>query len=177
MRNYCTPMARRSLLLTGLATVAVTVSQVHLAHLVGARRPNIVCLQLSFSAERYWGILSAWGADGLRAYRGHFAADFLHLCIYALFGHVLATRGGLFPDCDSRASARLASLLPLAALFDLAENLLQLRLLAGPFGAPSMTIPVSAVCSSVKWGLVLVFAAWVGWRLLMNSGLVGRHSR
>lgn len=170
-------MARRSLLLTGLAGVAVVVSQVHLAYVLGDRHPNIICLQLSFSAERYWGILGAWGAEGLQAYRRHFAADFVHLCIYALFGHVLATRGGLFPDCDTRASGRLACLLPLAALFDLAENLLQLRLLAGPFGVPSVIIPLSGLCSSVKWTLVLVFAVWVGKRLLDKYGLAGRPSR
>lgn len=169
-------MARRSPLLTGLASVAVAVSQVYLGYLVGNRRPSIICLQLSFSPERYWGILTAWGADGLQAYRGHFAADTLHLCIYALFGYVVATRGGLFPEGETRAAGRLASLLPLAALFDVAENLLQLHLLAGPFGAPSAAVPVSAVCSSLKWGLVVVFAAWAGRRLASKYGLAGRPS-
>lgn len=167
-------MARASPWLTGLASVALLVSQVHLALIVGMRRPNIICLQLSFSAERYWGILSAWGADGLRAYREHFAADALHLCVYALFGYIVATRGGLFPQSAGRAAGRLAALLPLAALFDVAENLLQLRLLAGPFGAESMLIPMSASCSLLKWGLVIFFALWVAWRLLVKCGLAGR---
>lgn len=169
-------MARRSFLLTGLACVAVVLSQVHLAYVLGDRHPNIICLQLSFGAERYWGILGAWGDDGLQAYREHFGADFVHLCIYAIFGHVLATRGGLFPDGDTRASGRLAALMPLAALFDLAENLLQLRLLAGPFGGQSMAIPLSALCASLKWGLVVVFAAWTGWRLVKKCVLAGRPS-
>lgn len=165
---------RRSPWLVGLAGVAVAVSQVHLARLVGAYRPNILFLQLSFSPERYWGILRAWGLEGLQAYRGHFAADWLHLCLYALFGYLLAHRGGLFVETENRASGRLAALLPLAALFDVAENLLQLRLLAGPFGAPSALIPLSAACSLLKWGLVVVFAVWTAWRLIIKFGVARR---
>lgn len=169
-------MARTSLLLTGLVSVVAAVSQLHLVYLFGNLRPNIISLQLSFSAVRYWGILSAWGADGLQVYREHFAADMLHLCIYALFGHVVATRGGLFAEYEARASGRLAALLPLAALFDLAENLLQLHLLAGPFGAPSVAIPLSAVCSSAKWGLAVVFAGWTGVRVVARCRGGGPHS-
>lgn len=167
-------MARTSLLLTGLVSVVAAASQLHLLYLFGGLRPNILCLQLSFSAVRYWDVLSAWGADGLQVYREHFAADMLHLCIYALFGHVVATRGGLFAEREARASGRLARLLPLAALFDLVENLLQLHLLAGPFGAPSVAIPVSAACSSVKWGLAVVFAGWTGQRVMARCLVGGR---
>lgn len=170
-------MARPSPILTMVTSLGFISSQGYLAYLLGALRPNILCLQLSFSAERYWAILAAWGADGMQAYRDHFAADTLHLCVYALFGYVVATRSGLFAADEEPAAQRLAWLLPLAALFDLAENVLQGYLLAGPFGVASPAIPLSALCSSLKWGLAVWFAGTTATRLLRKWRAGGRLSR
>lgn len=73
--------------------------------------------------------------------------------IYAVFGYLLATRSGLYPAAEVQAMARTAWMLPGAALFDLLENLLQLQVLAGPFGAQTAAIPLSALCAACKWGL------------------------
>ncbi len=113
----------------------------------------------------------------MSAYRAHFSHDFIHAFVYAAFGYVVATRGGLFAPEAQRAARRTAALLPVAALFDLAENLLQLHLLAGPVGAASLAIPLSALCSTVKWGLAAGFAGVIGWRVLGKCAQIGRVSQ
>jgi len=169
-------VASRPLLIL-CVTLAYVLSQSWLGYLVHQLRPNIFILQLSFDADSYWAILRGWGDEGLRAYRAHFPYDFMHLVIYALFGRVLATRAGLFSPAEARLARRTAWLLPLAAAFDLLENLLQLRLLAGPFGAPSPAIPLSAICSTVKWALALVFTLRIGRRVVGKCVGIGRASR
>ncbi|MCK6375479.1 MAG: hypothetical protein L6Q69_15405 [Zoogloea sp.] len=170
-------MARTSLPVAGFATLSYVVSQFHIGYLLYQLRPNILVLQLSFHPARYWAVLSQWGEAGLRNYRAHLPWDFAHLFIYAAFGYVLATRAGLFDEPASRAARRTAWLLPLAALFDLVENLLQVHLLGGPFGAQSLAIPVSAGCSAVKWALAAGFALIVAWRVLRKSARIGLLSQ
>ncbi len=169
--------ATSSPVVTLLATLAFVVSQFHLGYLLHQLRPNVLVLQLTFDADRYWAILQAWGDDGLRAYRAHFPYDFAHLFIYALFGRVLATRAGLFAPDEAWAARCCAWLLPVAALFDLAENLLQLHLLAGPAGAPDVAVPLSAGCSAVKWGLAALFALLIGARVARKCARIGRASQ
>lgn len=141
--------------------VALVVSQAHLGWLVRELRPNIIELQLTFSASAYWGALAAWGAPGQAAYASHFFYDFIHLPIYAGFGHVMARHSGLLgPEASARSFPAL--LLPVAAVFDLIENLFQLRLLAGPHSGGEIEVAVSALCSACKWGLVLLFTLWMG---------------
>jgi hypothetical protein len=115
-----------------VASLAFVSSQTYLAYLLGGLRPNILTLQLTFHAGRYWEILGLWGELGQRAYQGHFGYDGVHAVIYAVFGYLLATRSGLYPAAEAQAMARTAWMLPGAALFDLLENLLQLQVLAGP---------------------------------------------
>lgn len=181
--NYCRlrwkgpGMNASSRLSVVLAVLVFAVSQGYLAQLVHQLRPNILFLQLTFDPVRYWAILEAWGDEGERAYREHFAYDFFHLVIYAACGHIVATRSALFgPDACKLASIT-AWLLPLAAVFDFAENLLQLHLLAGPAGARSLLIPLSALCSTLKWGLAAGFAGVIGWRLARKWTQIGRVSR
>jgi len=160
-----------------LATLAFVLSQGYLLFQFHRLRPNILVLQLAFDAERYWAILGAWGATGLQAYRDHFSWDFVHLGIYSVFGFLMATRSGLFAPSEGQAARRAAWMLPWAAAFDVAENLLQLHLLAGPFGASSPAIPLSALCSAIKWGLATVFALLIGWRVVRKSAGIGPASR
>ena len=160
-----------------LAVLVFALSQGYLAHMLHQLRPSILFLQLTFDPALYWAILEAWGADGERAYRDHFAYDFFHLFIYAACGHIVATRGALFVPAACRLAAITAWLLPLAAVFDFAENLLQLHLLAGPVGVSSLLIPLSALCSTLKWGLATGFAGVIGWRLVRKWTQIGRLSR
>ena len=170
-------MLSSSRLAVCLATLAFVVSQANLGYLLHQLRPNIFVLQLSFQSDRYWAVLGQWGEAGLRSYRAHLPWDFAHLFIYAAFGYVLATRAGLFGDPDSPAARRTAWMLPLAAVFDLAENLFQVHLLGGPFGAESLAIPLSACCSAVKWSLAAGFALIIAWRVLRKSARIGLLSQ
>ena len=160
-----------------LAVLVFALSQGYLVQLLHQLRPNILFLQFTFDPVRYWAILEAWGSDGERAYREHFAYDFLHLFIYAACGRIVVTRGALFAPEACRLASITAWLLPLAAVFDLAENLLQLHLLAGPVGASSLVIPLSALCSALKWGLAAGFAGVIGWRVARKWTQIGRLSR
>ena len=159
--------SRLPVLAAGLAFV---VSQAYLIFLLVDLRPNILVLQLTFDATGYWEILEQWGEAGRKAYRRHFRHDTLHALIYAAFGYLLATRGGLFADTDAPGRRRAACMLPVAALLDLFENHLQLQVLAGPFGAQVAAIPLSALCAACKWALALGFALWMGWRLSAKLG-------
>ena len=76
----------------------------------------------------------------------------------------------LTTPAELRAMARAAWILPGAALLDLCENLLQLHILAGPFGAQTAAIPLSALCAAGKWGLALWFALVIGRRLVSKLG-------
>ena len=62
-------------------------------------------------------------------------------------------------------------MLPGAALLDLLENLLQLQVLAGPFGAQTAAIPLSALCAACKWGLAAWFALRIGRRVVSKLGV------
>ncbi|MDD2988256.1 MAG: hypothetical protein PHI64_04775 [Zoogloea sp.] len=153
-----------------LAALACALSQAYLIGQVHHLRPNLVELQLTFSPGRYWEILDLWGEAGRQAYRDHFAYDFFHIGIFSAFGYLLASRGGLFGPAEQRLARWAAWLLPAAGLFDLGENLLQLTLLSGPPGADSIAIPLSALCSGAKWGLVGVFVWITARRLLIGPG-------
>lgn len=170
-------MTRTSWPAVGVATLIFIASQGHLGYLVHQLRPNILVLQLCFDADRYWAILGQWGEVGLQHYRAHLPYDFVHLLVYAAFGVVVATRAGLFAEAERTAARCTAWILPLAALFDLGENLLQLHLLGGPFGGANPAVPLSACCSAVKWGLVVAFALIVAWRVLRKSARIGLLSQ
>lgn len=159
-------MKPRSQLPLLLAGAALAISQAHLIYLLGALRPNLFVLQLCFDSRHYWEILEQWGADGLQRYLTHFAYDYVHLPIYASFGYLLATRGGaLF--VSGRGQEQLAIwLLPLAALFDLGENLAQAWLLAQEPGTLTPVVALSALCSAAKWGLIVLFVLIMALRIL-----------
>ena len=154
-----------------LASLAFVSSQTYLAYLLGGLRPNILTLQLTFHAGRYWEILGLWGELGQRAYQGHFGYDGVQDLIKADIGNLLATRSVLYPAAEAQAMARTAWMLPGAALFDLLENLLQLQVLAGPFGAQTAAIPLSALCAACKWGLAAWFALRIGRRVVSKLGV------
>ena len=153
-----------------LATLAFCLSQAYLIGSLHSLRPNIVELQLTFAPDRYWEILKLWGEAGRAAYHDHFSADFMHIGIFSLFGYLLAHHAGLFDPDERKKAWQLGVMLPVAGMFDLGENLLQLTLLSGPPGADSIAIPLSALCSGAKWGLVGVFVWITARRLLIGPG-------
>ncbi len=157
-----------------LATLAFSLSQAYLIGSLHSLRPSIVELQLTFAPDRYWEILRLWGEAGRAAYHDHFSADFIHIGLFSLFGYLLAHHAGLFDPDERKKVWRLAVMLPVAGVFDLGENLLQLMLLSGPTGADSAAIPLSAACSTAKWGLVVAFSWISAQRLLRRLGFSSR---
>jgi hypothetical protein len=161
--------ARRDGLWVSLTTLAFALSQGHLAWMLAPLKPNLLALQLAFSAEAFWGVIAAWGEGGVAVYRAHFPFDFIHPFVYGAFGQVLATRTALLGP--GRARQLMAWALPVAGAFDLVENTLHLHLLAQPTGSGAGLVPVSASCSALKWGLALVYT------LVMAGAIVRRLRR
>ena len=58
--------------------------------------------------------------------------------------------------------------LPIAGAFDLAENSAHLYLIAQQSGFNSPLVALSAVCSLVKWGLAIMFAALVACQIFLK---------
>lgn len=150
-----TPHARFLVLLSGLLFFA---SQTNLIWHLAPLRPSIFTLQLSFTAESFWQVIEQWGKPGITIYRAHFVFDNIHPFIYGVFGYLTIAKTPLFTGTPP-VVRRLALLaLPIAGLCDLLENAAHSHLLALPHGTDSPIIPLSAVCSSIKWGLATAFA-------------------
>ncbi|PKO65669.1 MAG: hypothetical protein CVU22_18860 [Betaproteobacteria bacterium HGW-Betaproteobacteria-16] len=137
-----------------------------LAWYLSPLEPGVVALQFAHTPAAFGEILSLWSAEDLLRYRRHLPVDFLLLAAYGAFGHLLVTRTRTWGS-GSDSLRRLASwLLPLAAFFDAAENVLHGWLIEGPrLGVPFL-YSASAACSLLKWVLI------VGFGLLMIHGLV-----
>jgi len=144
----------------GLATL---VSQIHLGWIVHSLHPNILEMQFTFSAERFWAIVDAWGPVGTAIYLSHFPWDWIHIVLYALLGIAICRRNGLFSRLPDVPRRLWALVLPLAGLLDTLENAAQLYLLAGASNGGGFVVPASALCSTLKWGLVLLFVGACVW--------------
>ncbi len=124
-------------------------------------RPDIMALQLAFSAPAFRSVLEQWGPQGLALYRAHFGADFVLLILYGAFGWRLATHAAFFKVLSPRRRRWAAAMLPLAALADAAENALHLLLttpVALAMPPQAGWIALAAVCASAKWLLLTAFA-------------------
>ena len=142
-----------------------------LAWYLSPLEPGVVALQFAHTPAAFGEILSLWSAEDLLRYRRHLPVDFLLLAAYGAFGHLLVTRTRVWGS-RSDSLRRLASwLLPLAAFFDAAENVLHGWLIEGPQLDVPFLYPVSAVCSLLKWVLI------AGFSLLMIHGLVRQRRR
>lgn len=142
-----------------------------LAWYLSPLEPGVVALQFAHTPAAFGEVLSHWSAEDLLRYRRHLPVDFLLLAAYGVFGHLLVTRtraGG----SGSVSLRRLASwLLPLAALFDAAENVLHGWLVEGPRLVVPFLYSASAACSLLKWASIAAFG------LLMVHGLVRQRRR
>lgn len=127
--------------------------------------PNIVVLQFAFTPRAFAEVIHAWPAEHLARYRAHLPVDYLLLVAYGTFGYLVATRSALFSPLPAllRHSARWW--LPLAALFDAAENAFHWWLTAAPrFGVP-LPYALSASSSVLKWLLLFAFGFLVVYAL------------
>jgi hypothetical protein len=120
--------------------------------------PNILALQFAFSPKAFGAVVHAWSGEPLHRFRMHLVADGALLLSYGIFGHGLATRTRLFAHWPRRRQRFVAWMLPLAAAFDAAENLLHLWLTAAPRFGLSWPYGLAAACASAKWLLLVGFA-------------------
>lgn len=142
-----------------------------LAWYLAPLEPGVVALQLAFTPTAFTEIISLWSAEDLLRYRRHLLVDFLLLAAYGWFGYGLATRTGVFASSSESLRPLATWLLPLAALFDAAENVLHGWLTGEPrLGAP-LAYAASAGFSSLKWALILGFC------LLLACVLIKRRGR
>ncbi len=134
-----------------------------LAWYLAPLHPSIVFLQLAFDAQSFGGIVHAWPPAHLQRYRLHLWVDFALIASYAVFGYLLVMRAAVFDTMQRHWRLAVACLLPVAALFDVAENMLHLWLTEVPRFGVRWLYPVAASCSSVKWALLIVFGLCIAW--------------
>jgi len=143
--------AMRAVWLLGVLALALFLG---LAVFLAPLEPGVLHLQFAFTPRAFGQIIHVWQAEGLARFRAHFPADFVLALSYGAFGFLLAQRSGAFG-----AQAKWARwLLPLAAAFDGAENVLHLWLTAAPRLDVFWPYPLAATAASLKWTLLLAFA-------------------
>ena len=124
-------------------------------------KPGVIALQFAWHPQTFGEIIHLWSDADLARYRSHLPVDCVVLLVYAAFGWLLATRTTVF--LPLAASMRLVARLwlPLAAVFDAAENAFHWWLTELPrFDTPA-TYLLSTACSALKWGLLIGFGALV----------------
>jgi hypothetical protein len=132
-----------------------------LAWYLAPLHPSIVVLQLAFDAQSFGGIVHAWSPEQLQRYRLHLWIDFALMVSYAAFGCLLVMRSQVFSQAGARWRTAIALLLPLAAVFDVLENIFHLWLTEVPRFGVRWIYPFAATCSSLKWLLFIVFGLCV----------------
>lgn len=141
-----------------LVTLAFVCSQANLIRLLGPLEPSIFALQLAFTPAQFWGVIDAWGHEGVMRYQSHFMYDFLHPFVYALFGYLWVKKSTLFTQWSPLAIRFWAAALPIAGACDVLENSLHLKLLAlGPAPQEYLIVLISGLASSIKWSLAVLF--------------------
>lgn len=142
-----------------------------LIQLLGISGSAILDLQLSFTPEAFTRTYHAWCEHTQQAFAAHFKYDFAFIAGYALFGHVWSqTR--LFSAVSPAWLPLARWSLPLAAVPDITENLLEMHLLdllAAGQALPAALVWLAAACASLKWLLISVFG------LLLTYALGRRH--
>lgn len=151
-------MSRRvAIPLIGTLSLAVLVLIAGIGWYLAALNPNIVVLQFAATPQAFGEVIHRWPADHLARYRAHLPFDFLLLLAYAALGYLVAARTALFGELPAPLRRLAGWMLPLAASFDAAENVLHWWLTAAPrFGVP-LPYLVSASCSGLKWALLFAF--------------------
>ncbi|MFT3663640.1 hypothetical protein [Piscinibacter sp.] len=140
-----------------------------LAFYLAPLKPGVLALQLAFTPQAFARIIHAWPPEHLARYRAHLPLDFALLLGYGAFGFLLATRTDLFSRSSPRRRRLAAWTLPLAAVFDAAENVLHWWLTAEPrFGLASV-YAVAALASAAKWALLVLFGVGVAGALVRRE--------
>lgn len=146
--------------LNGLLAVAALALFTGISLYLLPLEPNLLALQFSFTPDDFQAVIAQWQGDWLQRFKWHFWADFALLLCYGLWGyqwvHTAAwLKRGRYPNA-------LAWLLPLAAIADALENLLQLYLLQ-ELAAPAALYALAGMAALLKWLLLMLFALCLGW--------------
>jgi hypothetical protein len=124
-------------------------------------KPGIIPLQIAWQPQTFGGIIHLWSEADLARYRSHLPVDFVVLLAYAVFGWLLAKRTAVFRPLAPAVRLFARACLPLAAVFDAAENAFHWWLTEMPrFDTPA-TYLMSTTCSAFKWGLLIGFGVLV----------------
>lgn len=169
MTGTTTHRVSPSLRAVRLSGALAAVLFIGLAWYLAPLEPGVIALQFAFTPRAFASIVHAWPAEHLARYRAHLPVDMLLLTAYGSFGWLLATRTALFARCRAGLRRVAAWALPLAAFFDAIENGLHGWLSAAPrFGMPAV-YAAAATASTLKWMLLLGFAAAVAYAMLGDA--------
>lgn len=135
------------------------------AWIVAPLSPGVLMLQFAWTPRAFGEIVHVWPPEDLARYRAHLPVDCGLLLAYGAFGYLLATRTRLLAPLARPVRSLAPVMLPLAAVFDAAENAFHAWLTAMPrFDVPLVYLASSA-SSTLKWVLLFAFAAVVLWAL------------
>jgi hypothetical protein len=132
-------------------------------------QPGVLALQLAFGPQKFGEIVHAWSPPQLLKYRQQLLADGLLLLTYAAFGYLLVVRSRVFADVGPRLKQLAKSCLPLAALFDAAENGFHWWLTEVPRFGVAWVYAASATCALLKWALLMLFGLLLAYALASSA--------
>jgi len=124
--------------------------------------PNLLALQFSFNQHDFQTVTAQWQGEALQRFTLHFWADFALLLCYGLWGYRLISSGSIAWHLPPYWRNLGAWLLPLAAVCDALENLLQFYLLQQPT-APAALYALAGMAALLKWLLFIGFALLLAW--------------
>lgn len=128
--------------------------------------PGVLALQFAFTPRAFAQVIHGWPPEHLLRYRIHLPFDLLLLSGYGAFGYLLASRAGLFATYTRPIRVGATFALPVAAIFDAAEDAFHWWLTESPRLGIAWPYVVSAICSTVKWALLAAYAIAVSHALL-----------
>lgn len=125
-------------------------------------QPSVVALQLTYTPEAFGRVVQAWGPEGVQRFRNHLPVDGVLLLCYGAAGYLAVVSTHFFePLAKRKPLLWVAMLLPLAALCDAGENLLQWWLTtADVLSTPAAPVwyVAAGVCATLKWLGITGFA-------------------
>lgn len=135
-------------------------------------KPGVVVLQLSFGSAAFTHVLQDWGPSGVELFRLHLRVDYVFMLCYGALGYLLATETELLASRSAQARRVVALLLPVAAAFDVVENLLHGKLIDLEASHPESMYRLAGAMASAKWALIALFVVLMVRAALRRKGQV-----
>lgn len=159
---------RRANWIFAAAILAFVVSQTVFVIILGPLNSQLLSVQLSFSSQDFFGIISGWSAEDIDRFVLHLKLDYLHAVIY---GFALVFGALRLHTLNPQEPLMLKILIaaPLAAIiFDWTENtvhLIAIQQFSDGVEIGSTWILLSGIAASIKWTLILGALAYLVWKL------------